>query len=297
MLCFFFLIIRLPPRSTLSSSSAASDVYKRQEMYRETHAEQPFEYKQQTVLGIEEETIRLFKTFKWNDPKRDEQGAVRRHGFWESKEIKQSMCKDLTGTRVLSFREAGTSSRIASLQNKLRSLDRQIGSSMIAMSAQRERNKLQEELDSLLESPVVRVESNLDTSDFWVEKGEAFQASSGSVNVNVNVNRDRDPTDAGPKPPDEPLGTRTIVRVLPEGQRVYALGVVRRDPTERNRLVFAQNTSGPFMLGKGCEEDLRKKLREDAEFQANLGDILCTVGKLTATISLGSIVIRADSKE
>src|SRR5665648_1269220 len=30
MFCFFFLMIRRPPRSTLSSSSAASDVYKRQ---------------------------------------------------------------------------------------------------------------------------------------------------------------------------------------------------------------------------------------------------------------------------
>ena len=30
MLCFFFLMIRRPPRSTLDRSSAASDVYKRQ---------------------------------------------------------------------------------------------------------------------------------------------------------------------------------------------------------------------------------------------------------------------------
>ena len=30
-LCFFFLMIRRPPRSTLDRSSAASDVYKRQE--------------------------------------------------------------------------------------------------------------------------------------------------------------------------------------------------------------------------------------------------------------------------
>ena len=30
LFCFFFLVIREPPRSTLSSSSAASDVYKRQ---------------------------------------------------------------------------------------------------------------------------------------------------------------------------------------------------------------------------------------------------------------------------
>ena len=29
--CFFFLMIRRPPRSTLDRSSAASDVYKRQE--------------------------------------------------------------------------------------------------------------------------------------------------------------------------------------------------------------------------------------------------------------------------
>mgnify|MGYP003381365094 CR=1 FL=1 len=29
-LCFFFLMIRRPPRSTLDRSSAASDVYKRQ---------------------------------------------------------------------------------------------------------------------------------------------------------------------------------------------------------------------------------------------------------------------------
>ena len=31
---FFFLMIRRPPRSTLDRSSAASDVYKRQEHYR-----------------------------------------------------------------------------------------------------------------------------------------------------------------------------------------------------------------------------------------------------------------------
>ena len=31
VLCFFFLMIRRPPRSTQSRSSAASDVYKRQE--------------------------------------------------------------------------------------------------------------------------------------------------------------------------------------------------------------------------------------------------------------------------
>ena len=30
MVCFFFLMIRRPPRSTQSRSSAASDVYKRQ---------------------------------------------------------------------------------------------------------------------------------------------------------------------------------------------------------------------------------------------------------------------------
>ena len=30
---FFFLMIRLPPRSTQSRSSAASDVYKRQDLY------------------------------------------------------------------------------------------------------------------------------------------------------------------------------------------------------------------------------------------------------------------------
>ena len=30
VLCFFFLMIRRPPRSTLDRSSAASDVYKRQ---------------------------------------------------------------------------------------------------------------------------------------------------------------------------------------------------------------------------------------------------------------------------
>ena len=32
VLCFFFLMIRRPPRSTLDRSSAASDVYKRQEL-------------------------------------------------------------------------------------------------------------------------------------------------------------------------------------------------------------------------------------------------------------------------
>ena len=31
LVCFFFLRIRRPPRSTLDRSSAASDVYKRQE--------------------------------------------------------------------------------------------------------------------------------------------------------------------------------------------------------------------------------------------------------------------------
>ena len=31
--CFFFLMIRRPPRSTQSRSSAASDVYKRQKQY------------------------------------------------------------------------------------------------------------------------------------------------------------------------------------------------------------------------------------------------------------------------
>ena len=31
--CFFFLRIRRPPRSTLDRSSAASDVYKRQELF------------------------------------------------------------------------------------------------------------------------------------------------------------------------------------------------------------------------------------------------------------------------
>src|SRR5450756_2953601 len=34
MVCFFFLMIRRPPRSTQSRSSAASDVYKRQGMTR-----------------------------------------------------------------------------------------------------------------------------------------------------------------------------------------------------------------------------------------------------------------------
>ena len=32
--CFFFLMIRRPPRSTLDRSSAASDVYKRQVLVR-----------------------------------------------------------------------------------------------------------------------------------------------------------------------------------------------------------------------------------------------------------------------
>eukprot|EP00657_Telonema_sp_P-1_P003055 TRINITY_DN17184_c0_g1_i1.p1 TRINITY_DN17184_c0_g1~~TRINITY_DN17184_c0_g1_i1.p1 ORF type:complete len:108 (+),score=58.20 TRINITY_DN17184_c0_g1_i1:74-397(+) len=35
MLYFFFLMIRRPPRSTQSRSSAASDVYKRQKHYKE----------------------------------------------------------------------------------------------------------------------------------------------------------------------------------------------------------------------------------------------------------------------
>src|SRR5678816_1463426 len=34
---FFFLMIRRPPRSTLDRSSAASDVYKRQQIHRENH--------------------------------------------------------------------------------------------------------------------------------------------------------------------------------------------------------------------------------------------------------------------
>ena len=33
--CFFFLMIRRPPRSTLDRSSAASDVYKRQVLVRD----------------------------------------------------------------------------------------------------------------------------------------------------------------------------------------------------------------------------------------------------------------------
>ena len=36
-LCFFFLIIRRPPRSTLDRSSAASDVYKRQSLFLKTN--------------------------------------------------------------------------------------------------------------------------------------------------------------------------------------------------------------------------------------------------------------------
>ena len=38
--CFFFLMIRRPPRSTLDRSSAASDVYKRQALHREDREEQ-----------------------------------------------------------------------------------------------------------------------------------------------------------------------------------------------------------------------------------------------------------------
>ena len=41
MFLFFFLMIRRPPRSTQSRSSAASDVYKRQIIYRRSHAELP----------------------------------------------------------------------------------------------------------------------------------------------------------------------------------------------------------------------------------------------------------------
>ena len=37
-LCFFFLMIRRPPRSTLDRSSAASDVYKRQVAQLTAHA-------------------------------------------------------------------------------------------------------------------------------------------------------------------------------------------------------------------------------------------------------------------
>ena len=36
VMCFFFLMIRRPPRSTQSRSSAASDVYKRQALVNET---------------------------------------------------------------------------------------------------------------------------------------------------------------------------------------------------------------------------------------------------------------------
>ena len=38
---FFFLMIRRPPRSTLDRSSAASDVYKRQEQHRAADRAQP----------------------------------------------------------------------------------------------------------------------------------------------------------------------------------------------------------------------------------------------------------------
>ena len=40
MTCFFFLMIRRPPRSTLDRSSAASDVYKRQVMVHALHADE-----------------------------------------------------------------------------------------------------------------------------------------------------------------------------------------------------------------------------------------------------------------
>ena len=39
---FFFLMIRRPPRSTLDRSSAASDVYKRQDISRMSHAHPTF---------------------------------------------------------------------------------------------------------------------------------------------------------------------------------------------------------------------------------------------------------------
>eukprot|EP00657_Telonema_sp_P-1_P012461 TRINITY_DN9053_c0_g1_i2.p1 TRINITY_DN9053_c0_g1~~TRINITY_DN9053_c0_g1_i2.p1 ORF type:complete len:147 (-),score=56.41 TRINITY_DN9053_c0_g1_i2:150-590(-) len=39
-MCFFFLMIRRPPRSTQSRSSAASDVYKRQRIYSDSEEEE-----------------------------------------------------------------------------------------------------------------------------------------------------------------------------------------------------------------------------------------------------------------
>ena len=50
---FFFLMIRLPPRSTLDRSSAASDVYKRQELadVYERHVERP-EHEHDDDVGV-----------------------------------------------------------------------------------------------------------------------------------------------------------------------------------------------------------------------------------------------------
>ena len=45
MLFYFFLMFRLPPRSALSSSSAASDVYKRQEFVYVKESAYPLVYK------------------------------------------------------------------------------------------------------------------------------------------------------------------------------------------------------------------------------------------------------------
>ena len=42
-MCFFFLMIRRPPRSTLDRSSAASDVYKRQRQEDAVQAAVPLE--------------------------------------------------------------------------------------------------------------------------------------------------------------------------------------------------------------------------------------------------------------
>eukprot|EP00828_Plagiopyla_frontata_P042350 TRINITY_DN6293_c0_g1_i4.p1 TRINITY_DN6293_c0_g1~~TRINITY_DN6293_c0_g1_i4.p1 ORF type:complete len:140 (+),score=18.37 TRINITY_DN6293_c0_g1_i4:49-468(+) len=53
----FFLLIGQPPRSTLSSSSAASDVYKRQELSKDHKPEQPKELARILRMGGRVEPI------------------------------------------------------------------------------------------------------------------------------------------------------------------------------------------------------------------------------------------------
>jgi len=139
--------------------------------------------------------------------------------------------------------------------------------------------RLQERLASLEESPVVRVDPNISTSKLWVPTGEKFEQST-AMNVNVNVNSEA-------MPADEHIGFKKETFVIPYSKQVYALGVVKEDPSalhitsreqRSHRLLLTEIHGKPFVLDYGSEDELYAQMRSSGSTYEMIGNVLVAFG-------------------